>query len=575
MLVIEGTVIQPGLKIGRARKIQPREWDIPRQAIGREEIDTELRLLHNALTTVEREIEQHLFEFKGAEEDKEILSSHLLILRDPELIPKIRATVSARLVSAALAVREAFSEVRSRFNSMSNEYFAQRAADYKDVQHRLLAEITGHKHDDMANWEPDQIAVLTEVTPSQVSGFARHQVPAWCSEQGSFTSHASILSRSLQITAVTGLPELCDKVSDGDRLILDGLDGRVIIKPDPNTVLLYEQLLEKYREKEEESRRNLHLPVQTLEGRRIKLRCNLDLLTEVDLPAKLGADGIGLYRTEFHYLGRDELPSEDTLFGFYREVAEKAAPHSVTIRSFDLGGDKLSHLIPANHEENPYLGLRGIRFSLARQEVFRNQVRAVLRASHYGRIKLMFPMVADLRDFLKAREVVWQCQRELRSEGVPYDAELALGVMIEIPSAALCADELAEKCDFFSIGTNDLVQYTLAADRNNPALADYYTTHHPAVLQLLRLTLEAASRHGKPVSICGEMASQPEYIPLLIGMGFSELSVGTSSYLQCKNIIRRCDAALTELVGKTDLSANLATIEYLVFHQLKPYYHIV
>ena len=571
MRAINGTVIQPGLALGRVRLLAAQNWVISRLRIKRGEVQAELAALQSALATVETELAQQLNEFTGAAEDREILSSHLLILRDPELIPAIKEQVSSRLASAAASVQREFENVLDHFAGLDDPFFAQRAADFRDVRDRLLGELTGSRAASLEGWEPDQIAVLEEAGPSLVSSFGRHDVPAYCSEHGSYTSHASILTRSLKITAVAGLAGLYGSVKDGDAIIVDGLEGKVIIAPDPATLQLYEDLVEKLRRRGDQAQREASLPTQTLDGRQIKLRLNLDLLPEPDARPDQPADGIGLYRTEFLYLGKDELPSEDLQFETYRQVAQMIAPHSVTIRTFDLGGDKLSHLIPSSHEENPYLGIRGIRFSLAHEDVFRVQLRAVLRASAFGRIKLMFPMVSGLSDFFRARRILQSCKAELSEAGVAFDAQIPLGVMIEVPSAALCADELAQNCDFLSIGTNDLVQYTLAADRNNDALAPWYQTHHPAVLKLLRLTLAAGQKHQKPVSVCGEMASQPQYLPLLIGLGCTDLSVGASAWLSCKGIIRRCDARLSELVQSADLD-SLGEIENLIHDLLKPYY---
>lgn len=574
MITLTGSVINPGLSIGKARKISPQTWHIPRLHITQQETDSELKLLQSALVKVDKDIGAYLAKFKGSAADEEILRSHQLILSDPDLYALISNAISQKLESAAQAVQSAFATVVQQFKGLHNDFFAQRAADYQDVANRLLAELLGNESESLTDWQPDQIAVLSEITPSLVSTFAQNHISAYCSEQGSFTSHASILTRSQNIAAVTALAELFQRVNDGDELILDALEGKVVIAPDPPTRLHYEQQLAKYLEQQELLRKHSELPTQTLDGRRIKLRCNLELLSGLDQLQALGADGIGLYRTEFLYLGKDSLPSEEQQFEVYREVAEKILPHSVTIRSFDLGGDKLSHLIPSPEEANPYLGCRGIRFSLAHPEILRTQIRAILRASHFGRIKLMFPMVIGADDFLRAKALVLQCMRELDAEAVSYDAKLPLGVMIEIPSAALCAAELAQTCDFLSIGTNDLVQYTLAADRNNSALAPYYISHHPAVLQLLKLTLQAALEHHKPVSICGEMASLPEYIPLLVGLGFTELSVNSASWLQAKGIIRRCDAALHELIRSFAFNCSVSVVEELIHITLKPYYQV-
>lgn len=571
MHLIKGLVIYPGLMIGRARKLEPVSWDLPATHISPSSITAEIKSLEDAIHSLAKTIELQFKELKGSEEEKAILSSHLLILKDPELISQVKDSISKNLVPAAVAIQQVFSQVQEHFKNLSNDFLAQREADYRDVEQRLLLELTGKQQEVLHNWAADQIAILKEATPSWVSAFAYYKVPAYCSEQGSLTSHASILSRALKIISITDLAELWEKVSENEKIILDALDGKVIIDPDISTLQYYEKLNANYHKPEEPVIMEKDSPIKTKDGRRIKLRCNLDPLSDLNEPTKLNADGVGLYRTEFLYLGKDELPSEDYQFSIYKQVAELIAPHSVIIRTFDLGGDKLSHLIPSAPEDNPYLGNRGIRFSLSHKDVFKTQIRAVFRAAIYGKVKLMFPMVKDYQDYLQAKEIVEECKTELQKENIPFAQNLPLGVMIEIPSAALCAEELAENCDFTSIGTNDLVQYTLAADRNNSALSDYYITHHPAVLKLMMLTLQAGIKYEKPVSICGEMASQPQYVPLLIGMGFKELSVGTSAFLRCKKIIRHCDKELFNLIENTDLE-HLDSIENLIFEQLKPYY---
>jgi len=571
MHLIKGLVIYPGLMIGRARKLEPVSWDLPATHISPSSITAEIKSLEDAIHSLAKTIELQFKELKGSEEEKAILSSHLLILKDPELISQVKDSISKNLVPAAVAIQQVFSQVQEHFKNLSNDFLAQREADYRDVEQRLLLELTGKQQEVLHNWAADQIAILKEATPSWVSAFAYYKVPAYCSEQGSLTSHASILSRALKIISITDLAELWEKVSENEKIILDALNGKVIIDPDISTLQYYEKLNANYHKPEEPVIMEKDSPIKTKDGHRIILRCNLDPLSDLNEPTKLNADGVGLYRTEFLYLGKDELPSEDYQFSIYKQVAELIAPHSVIIRTFDLGGDKLSHLIPSAPEDNPYLGNRGIRFSLSHKDVFKTQIRAVLRAAIYGKVKLMFPMVKDYQDYLQAKEIVEECKTELQKENIPFAQNLPLGVMIEIPSAALCAEELAENCDFMSVGTNDLVQYTLAADRNNSALSDYYITHHPAVLKLMMLTLQAGNKYEKPVSICGEMASQPQYVPLLIGMGFKELSVGTSAFLRCKKIIRHCDKELFNLIENTDLE-HLDSIENLIFEQLKPYY---
>lgn len=572
MRSFKGIVIRPGLVIGEARPLKTKNWVILRHHITQDEMDKELHRLNAALARIKAEMEQQLQSFGGADLDREILESHLLILDDPEMLTQIRAGISEKLLSAEASVEENFQRVRDHFSSLEDAYFAQRASDFRDVQHRLLHELTGSRVQIPQDWKPHQIAVLEEAEPSLVNKLAQKGVKAYCAEHGSYTSHASILSRSLKLTALASLPDIFQTAKSGDTLILDAIQGKAILNPDAETLGLYQDLLKKYHHSQEAALREAELPTQTQNKKRIKLRLNLDLNTELETLKQGNPDGVGLYRTEFLYLGQEDLPDEESQFQNYRRIVEHFAPHSVTIRTFDLGGDKISHLIPSEPEENPYLGLRGIRFSLAHEQLFQTQIRAVLRASAFGRVKLMFPMVADLKDFLAARELVKTCMDQLAGQGLAFDPGIPLGVMIEVPSAALCSEELAAHCDFMSIGTNDLVQYTLAADRNHSDLSSYYISHHPAVLKLMQNTLKAAEKHGKAVSICGEMASQTEYLPLLIGMGFEELSVAPASWLDCKAIIRRCDESLFKTVEDADFS-SLSAIENLVFERLKPYYN--
>ncbi len=573
MKTLPGTIIQPGLFIGSARIIIAKSYQIPRLQIDSAEIEAELESLQTAIGKAENDLVRLLEQEAVAGQDRQILQTHLMILKDPEIMDQVQNAIRSKLHSAAHAVKTSFESIIRQFQELENDFFAQRASDYQDVSHRLLTAILGETEEDISDWQPEQIAILRDITPSQVTGFSRIGVKAYCTEHGSYTSHASILSRAMGITALTALPDISREIATGTTLIVDAMDGTLIIDPDPATLAHYEQHLAKYRQDLLALRETGSKPAVTLSGRQIKLRLNLELASEIPRIKELGARGVGLFRTEFLYLGKDRLPPEEEQYQVYREIAEQAAPHSVTIRTFDLGGDKLSHLIPSPAEENPYLGCRGIRFSLAHEEIFKTQVRAILRAGTQGKVKLMFPMVMDVLDFLKAREVVRICQTELETEGISIAKHIPLGVMIEVPSAALCAAELARVCDFFSIGTNDLVQYTLAADRNNDGLSPYYLSHHPAVLQLIRLSLKAARKYKKPVSVCGEMASIAEYIPLLVGMGINELSVNPGQYYTTKAIIRRCDDQLESLVKNLDFSGSLSEVESLIYQKLKPYYH--
>jgi phosphotransferase system enzyme I (PtsI) len=572
MQILPAAILRSGLFIGTTRLVRTRDFTVQRTLIPAREADKETELLQYSFAKAKQDLGDSLRDLDVNPADREILQTHLLILDDPELLRLLEDSIRSQSLSAPQAVLSSFDSVISGFREMDNPYFAQRADDYKDVQRKLLGILLGDAGPEQETWLPGQIAVLKEISPSQIATFARLGVKACVCETGSYTSHAAILARALGITTLGSLAGITDQVRDGEVLILDAIDGSLLLSPDPGTLEKYEELLEKYEQKQAALQTDGRQKAETLSGRGIKLRCNLDLPEEIEAISALDAEGIGLFRTEFIYLGRSGLPDEALQFRSYSMIAERSAPHSVTIRTFDLGGDKLSHLIPSAEEDNPNLGCRGIRFSLAHPDIFRTQIRAILRAAATGRIKIMFPMVTDLADFVKAKGIVEQCRAELAAEGNVSPANLPLGVMIEVPSAALGADELARNCDFFSIGTNDLVQYTLAADRNNASLCEHYIQHHPAVLALIAKTVRAARKHSIPVSVCGEMASQPEYIPLLIGMGIDELSVNPAAYYQAKAIIRRCDQALDDLVSGFDFECSLAEVEDLVFNRLKPYY---
>jgi phosphotransferase system enzyme I (PtsI) len=571
MRSVSGISINPGLFIGNACHVKSAQLSIRQNHIPRSSIDTEISRLHSAISQVETDIQRYLLAHPGREQDNEIIRSHLLILKDPEILPRLETSIRSELHDAAWAVQSSFDDIIRQFSMIANEFFAQRASDYRDVAQRLLTALVGDSTDALADFPQGAVAILNEVTPSLVIRMARHGIKAYVSQYGSLTTHASILSRSLNIIALTGISNLMDLIQEGHLLIVDAYSSLLIVDPDPATLDQYRQIQAKYADEHEQIKHSASQPATTLSGRHIFLQCNIGLPSEAEDGNLEASDGIGLFRTEFLYLGRNKLPDEAEQAATYSRVAQLLAPRYVTIRTFDLGGDKLSHLIPTVPEENPNLGCRGIRFSLLHNDLFKTQLRAILRASSGGNLKVMFPMVADTSDLEKALRVLQECREELDSQGIPYDKDLQAGVMIEVPSAAICAAELAREAAFFSIGTNDLIQYTLAADRNNDSLADYYLPHHPAVLELIRATVRAAKTASISVSVCGEMASALEYIPLLIGLGVDALSVNPNRLEACKAVVRRCDADLEELLSSFSFSSLDAT-QQLVFENLRAYY---
>lgn len=572
MEILFGKRIADGVAVGLARYIEPTILSVPTHSLLEEEVEADIHALDSAIKAVENELNILLEPNIVNQSEREILDTHIQILQDPELYQYMADAIKEKLFPAAKAVNEVYTYAIKVFENIENELFRQRAADYKDVRNKLISKILNDQSDRFADVCEDNIPILKELDPSQASLLHRKRVRAIIVDSCSPTSHAAIICRALGIGLVSAVENLRSFVQNGMCLIVDAEAAKVVVDPGNEMLEYYAQRLqveEMIRQKQAARKKS---PSQTQDGRRILLKTNLGLSEELDNIAALGSDGIGLYRTEYLFISQDALPDEDSQFEDYRRVLEKMAPNPVTIRTFDLGGDKLSHLISSFHEANPYLGNRGIRFSLSHPELFKTQLRAILRASAFGKVQIMFPMVIDTQDFLEAKRLINICKDELYAEGHSYDPDIPLGCMIEIPSAALCSDALAKECDFLSIGTNDLVQYTLAVDRNGESVARYYIVHHPAVLKLIALTLRNAAKHQTPVSVCGEMASIKEYVPLLIGMGITELSVNHASYFQVKSIIMACDSHLFATVRHFEWDVPLMKVEELIYQTLKPYY---
>lgn len=571
---LAGNSINNGLFIGRARHISIPEGYADRHQVAPSDVESEIKRLRDAIVVVDAEINRDLKHIGLSARDAEIIASHRDILHDPEIDIMITKQIKEQHYNASLAVQESFAAIVAQFEAMRVEAFALRAADYRDVGTRLLNALNGIIAVLPDDLELDQVPLFTEMTPSLVGKLSHAGIGAYLCAKGSYNSHSSILSRALGLVAIANIPNLQEEVKDNDMLIVDGDEGKIIINPDEETMEYYAQKVqveELLRQKLERLKVSVS---QTKDKRRITLYANIGLPEELEAIMNLGCDGIGLFRTEFIYISRQNLPTEDEQYEIYRLLAERMAPAPVTIRTFDLGGDKLAPFGLGMPEENPYLGNRGIRFSLMHHDLFYTQLRAILRASAHGKVRIMFPMVIDAEDFAEAKHIFNHCQETLYSEGVAFDSSIPLGAMVEIPSAALESEALAKECDFLSIGTNDLVQYTLAVDRNNENVSRYYIQHHPAVLSLIRQTVLSASKYKTPLSVCGEMASSPIYVPLLIGMGINELSVNPSGFFTVKAIVQQCDAELTKLISRYNFSRPVHEVEQLLYRELKPYSHI-
>lgn len=551
-LRLKGLVVHSGIYIGRARFQERKEQQIPSRQVKESDLDAEITSLQNSLNHIDAELNNILDNQNLTETERDILHSHLLILRDPEIEKELLHTIESLKYSAAAAVHAVYSKICSQFREMDNEYFMERLDDYKDVSRRIIDHILNHGKSEPTLWTDKDIAIFEDISPSQVSSYARTGLRAYCCVNGSYNSHASILSRALGLVSMVSVENLTDQLEEGQELILDAQEGVLISNPNPETMAIYKRKVTELERRNQILESISNNPSVTANNIKLDLMTNIELPEELDLVLKLNPDGIGLFRTEFLYLDRNSLPTEHEQYLVYKKLAESLAPRPITIRTFDLGGDKLSHLIPGQEEMNPYLGSRGIRFSLSHPQLFETQIRAILRASIHGNIRIMFPMIVDAQDFLQAKAFVQELMKKMQIEGISFRSDIELGAMVEIPSAAIMANDLAQACDFLSIGTNDLVQYTLATDRNNDQVADYYIQHHPAVLKLISCCIEASEKHQKSLSVCGEMASIPRYIPLLFGMGIRAFSINPHQFLSAKQQLCSTDQSTMELMQGFD-----------------------
>lgn len=574
MTTYSGIAISGSIAIGKAKINKQEELKISHRSITETQIEDELKRLKAAITQLELEYQSILSNPDVSYIDKEILDTHLMIVTDIEITQILELAINNNLLSAEQAVEDSFKSIIRNFENLENNFFAQRADDYKDVARKLLFKLIGKTEDSKYKYHPEDILFLKDVTPSEVISYAKAGLKSYCTEHGSYTSHSSILTRSLGLNAIVSKTEIIKDVKDNDTVILDIPKNIIIHNPNPDHLIEYQRQVVEQQKRVEFLKSTLALPAITLTDKLVSIKANIEYPGEAHNVIENLCDGVGLFRTEFIYLNRNSLPTEEEQTTVYTELLINLKDLPVTIRTFDLGGDKLSFFQKYTPEENPYLGNRGIRFSLLEKAMFKTQIRAILKSSTHGKPSIMFPMVISLDDFMKAKETVYECMNELTQEGIEFDQKIPLGAMIETPSAALCSEHLAKECDFLSLGTNDLVQYTLAVDRNNDKVAPYYVQHHPAVLMLIKRTIASAKKAKIPLSICGEMASEPAYIPLLIGLGLSDLSINPALTANVKAIVRNCDKRLFELIETFDFNTVIANVEQLLNHTLKEYYSI-
>lgn len=509
------------------------------------------------LTKIRNNAEQQLGADKAA-----IFDAHLLVLEDPELIQPIEEKIKNENVNAAQALTDVSNQFITIFESMDNEYMAERAADIRDVSKRVLAHILGVDLPNPSIIDESVVIIGNDLTPSDTAQLNKQYVQGFVTNIGGRTSHSAIMSRSLEIPAVVGTKTITEEVEAGDIIIVDGMTGDVIVNPSDEVVAQYQEKRDNFFKDKQELQKLRDAESVTEDGHHVELAANIG--TPNDLPGVVenGAEGIGLYRTEFLYMGRDQMPTEDEQFEAYKAVLEAMKGKRVVVRTLDIGGDKELPYLDLPEEMNPFLGYRAIRLCLAQPEIFRPQFRALLRASVYGKLNIMFPMVATIQEFRDAKALLEEERQNLKNEGVEVSDDIEVGIMVEIPSTAALADVFAKEVDFFSIGTNDLIQYTMAADRMSERVSYLYQPYNPAILRLVQRVIEASHAEGKWTGMCGEMAGDQTAIPLLLGLGLDEFSMSATSILKARRLIRNLsEAQMKDLAAK---AVNCATSEEVV-----------
>ena len=556
-----GIPVSDGIAIARAVVLRPVEITPDPAEIAPDGAEAELSRFSEALAAAKEQIEalvESAAERLG-EQQAEIFRAHLSVLEDPVLEETIQNKITQERHNAPYAIAEGIKEIAALFQQLRDPYLQERAADIRDVGRRILENATGAARVELSCLPEDCIVAARDLTPSETVSMDFAHTLGFVTELGGRTSHTAIISRSLEIPAVVGAAGVLEGILGGETVILDALDGRVVVAPTAEETACYEQKRRDFLRRREALAALRDLPAQTRDGKRFELCANIGGPGDLAGAVKYGAQGIGLYRTEFLYMNNTHFPSEEEQFAAYREVAaEMGAQRPVIVRTLDIGGDKDLPYYAFEREDNPFLGWRAIRMCLDRTDLFKTQLRAILRAGVFGKLRIMFPMIISLEELLAAREILEECRKELRAEGVPFQEDIEVGIMVETPAAVMMADVLAAYVDFFSIGTNDLTQYTLAVDRGNPRIADRYDPLHPAVLRSIKRVIDASHAAGKWTGMCGELAGDLRAAALLAGMGLDEFSMTASSIPSVKKQLRDLDFSDARALAERALAAATA-----------------
>jgi phosphotransferase system enzyme I (PtsI) len=564
MMKWTGIAAASGYAMGPAFLLHEAKVEVERHALDAAEVAGEIARFEEKVAQAIRELEgiREQVRKKVGDEEAEIFSAHIFVLQDPEYIGAVKDKIKNELLNAEAALQEVTDGFVMLFESMDNKYMQERAADIRDVSGRVMQRLAGIEGQSLADFAEPVVLLAHDLTPSDTAQLDREKVAGFATNIGGRTSHSAIMARSMEIPAVVGLKEITSVIQPGDYIIVDGNEGVVYQNPDEATISLYRDKQAKYEAYLAELKKLKDEPSITVDGHQVEVVANIGNPHDAIGAKKNGAEGVGLYRTEFLYMGRIELPSEEEQYEAYKAVAETFGARPVVIRTLDIGGDKELPYLDLPKEMNPFLGYRAIRLCLDQPEIFKTQLRAILRASVHGNIKLMYPMIATLTELRQANQLLTEVKQELDASGIPYNPKMEVGIMVEVPAAAIIADQLAKEVDFFSIGTNDLVQYTLAADRMNERVSYLAQPFHPAVLRLIQMVIRAAHSQGKWAGMCGEMAGNLTAIPLLLGMGLDEFSMSASSVLPARALIHKLNR--TALQSLAEQALELGTAEEIM-----------